>query len=275
MAIVKKAPVVSFFILAYLLSWLFWLPLLFMGSESRGLFMLLLIVGGQGPFVAAIIVSKLVGEFKGFTRLLLMWRVSFKWYFAALALPVLIGIVGYGVFVVIGGTPMLSPETPPLYFYPLVLLFVMILGGGLEEPGWRGFALPALLKRYTPFVASMIVGVVWAFWHLPLFFAPLSSQFGLPFGWYFLNTLALSVIFTWLFLKSDGSTVTAIVLHGGVNAALNWYPGLSDIATAWGTLPYFAPITVASWLIAGLLLVFGCQPKINFTKLVRTIARDG
>ncbi len=252
---ILKAPVISFFILAYLISWLFWLPLLFMGSESGGLFMFLLIVGGQGPFAAAIIISKLMGDFKGFTRLLLMWRISFKWYLAALALPVLISIVAYGVFVTIGGTPMLPPETPPLYVYPLLLLFVMFLGGGLEEPGWRGFALPMLLKRHTPFLASIFIGIVWAIWHLPLFFAPLSSQFGLPFGWYFLNALALSVIFTWLFLKSDGSTVTAIVLHGGVNAALTFYPGMSNITTTWGTLPFYAPITIGSWLIAGLLLV--------------------
>ncbi len=249
----KKAPVISFFVLAYLLSWLFWLPLLFI-RESQELFILFLIVGGQGPFVAAIIVSKWVGTFKAFTRLLLMWRVHIRWYLAALALPVLIAIVGYGVFVSLGGTPAPAQEILPLYFYPLVLLFVMILGGGLEEPGWRGFALPVLLKQYSPFSASIIIGVVWAVWHLPLFFAPLSSQYGLPFGWYFLNTLALSVIFTWLFLQSQGSTVIAIILHGNVNAVLNWYPGLSDIPTAWGTLPFFAPITIASWLLAGLLL---------------------
>ncbi len=257
MRIVSKAPTVSFFILAYLISWVFWLPLLFVDSEPGAFFMLLFIVGGLGPFVAALIVSKMAGVSKGFRRLLFMWRVSFKWYLAALALPILVAIVATGVFVIVGGAPTFLPETPPLYFYPLLLLFVMILGGGLEEPGWRGFALPMLLKRYNPFVASMLVGTVWAFWHLPLFFAPVSSQYDLPFGWYFLNTLALSLVFTWLFLKSKGSTVTAIVLHGGVNAVFTWYPGISNIPTVLGTVHYYAPITVASWLIAGLMLLFG------------------
>ena len=257
MKTVAKAPVISFFVLACLLSWICWLPLLFVGAEPGVFFTLLWIVGGLGPFAAAIIISKMAGVYSGFARLLYKWRVSSKWYVAALALPVLVALIATGVFVLVGGSPMIQPEAPPLYFYPLLLVFVMVLGGGLEEPGWRGFALPMLLKRYNPFVASMIVGVVWAFWHLPLFFAPMTSQYGLPFGWYFLNTLALSVVFTWLFLRSHGSTVTAIVLHGGVNAVFTWYPGVSNIPTALGTLHYYGPITVASWLIAGLMLVLG------------------
>lgn len=257
MKTIAKAPGISFFALAYLLSWVCWLPLLFVGSEPGVFFRLLLIVGGLGPFAAAIIISRIAGVYTGITGLLLKWRVNVKWYVAALALPVLVAIMAYGVFVIAGGTPMLSPETPPFYVYPLALLFVMILGGGLEEPGWRGFALPVLLKHYNPFVASLLVGILWAFWHLPLFFAPVSSQSDLPFGWYFLNALALSIVFTWLFLKSNGSTVTAIVLHGGVNAVFTWYPGLSHISTALGTVHYYAPITLASWLIAGLLLIFG------------------
>jgi uncharacterized protein len=257
MKTVTKAPIATFFILAYLISWFFWLPLIFVGEDPGIFFMLLWVLGGFGPFVAAIITSKLAGVFKDFTKLLFMWRVSFKWYLVALGLPVLIAVVAYGVFLMAGGTPPAALETPPLYLYPLLLLFVMILGGGLEEPGWRGFALPMLLKRHNPFLASMLIGIGWAFWHLPLFFAPLSSQFNLPFEWYFLNTLAFSIMFTWLFLKSNRSTVTAIVLHGGINAVFTWYPGLSNISTSLGTLHYYAPITVASWLIAGLLLIVG------------------
>jgi uncharacterized protein len=257
MKMVTRAPTASFFILAYLISWILWVPLIFAGEDPGVFFMLLWILGGLGPFAAAILISKSIGVFSGFKRLLFMWRVGLEWYLVALALPVLIGAVSYVVFLIAGGTPGISPETPPLYLYPLLLLFVMILGGGLEEPGWRGFALPMLLKRHNPFVASMLIGIVWAFWHLPLFFAPMSSQFGLPFGWYFLNTLALSVMFTWLFLRSNGSTVTAIVLHGGINAAFTWYPGGASISTALGTLHYYAPITVGSWLIAALLLIVG------------------
>jgi uncharacterized protein len=255
MKTVARVPTASFFILAYLISWIFWIPLIFVDGDPGIFFNVLWILGGLGPFAAAILISKAIGVFRGFKRLLFMWRVGLEWYLVALALPVFIGAVSYVVFLIAGGTPGISPETPPLYFYPLLLLFVMILGGGLEEPGWRGFALPMLLKRHNPFVASMLIGIVWAFWHLPLFFAPLSSQFNLPFGWYFINTLALSVMFTWLFLKSSGSTVTAIVLHGGINAAFTWYPGLSNVPTALGTMHYYAPITIGSWLIAGLLLI--------------------
>ncbi len=77
--------------------------------------------------------------------------------------------------------------------------------GGLEEPGWRGFALPRLLTRHTPFASSIVLGAAWALWHVPLFFAPAASQSGFPFVWYFVNALALSIVFTWLYLKSGGT----------------------------------------------------------------------
>ncbi len=255
MKIGAKSPAVVFFVLAYLFSWIFWIPLIFLDSEPGLVSLLLNIAGGQGALVGAIIASSVLGLADGFKRLLLKWRVSIKWYIAALGLPVLVAVVALGVHLLAGGVYTGLPEEPALYLYPLLLLFVMIIGGGLEEPGWRGFALPLLLERYSPFIATMVVGVLWAFWHLPLFFAPVTPQYGLPFGWYFVNTLGLSVVFTWLFLRSKGSTVTAVVLHGGVNAALSYYPGTASVSTALGTMHFFGPITIASWLVAALILV--------------------
>ncbi|MFT4309663.1 MAG: type II CAAX prenyl endopeptidase Rce1 family protein [Candidatus Woesearchaeota archaeon] len=111
------------------------------------------------------------------------------------------------------------------------------------------------VRFYNPFVASIIIGLFWVFWHLPLFFVEMSSQYGLPIGWYTINGMALSIIFTWLYIKSNNSTLLAIILHGGINAAFAYYPGLADIETGLGTISYYAPITIGSWILALILLI--------------------
>lgn len=252
----KESSIIAFIILSYLISWIIWLPIFFMDQTTQSLIGILTIVGGLGPFAAAIIISRFTGLWEAFKALLFKWRVNFRWYLLALLLPIFLAIVAFGIFIGVGGTPRISTETPPIYFYPIALLFVMILGGGLEEPGWRGFALPELLKRHNPLVASLIIGVIWVFWHFPLFFIPTSSQYELPFGWYFLNTLSISVIFTWLFFKSKGSTIIAIIFHGGLNAVFSWYPGLNQITTGFGIVHFYAPITAASTVIAMLVIAF-------------------
>jgi membrane protease YdiL (CAAX protease family) len=126
-------------------------------------------------------------------------RVALRYYILALALP---GIVEY----------------------PLFLGFIILFGGGLEEPGWRGYLLPALQETYSPLTAGLIVGVVWAGWHLPLVFIPGTIQHTLRLGLYLLQLVELSILLTWLTNRSDGSVLPAILLHAGGNALLNYYP---------------------------------------------------
>ncbi len=255
MNVIKNNPLSSFFVLAYLFSWTFWIFLSLVGgiSITSPLGFLLLTLGGLGPFVSAAIISGLTGALKELKTTIFKWKVDFRWYLVALFTPIMICIIAYSIYLLIGGLPT---ETPPIYLYPLALLYVIFLGGGLEEPGWRGFALPRLFERHNPLISSLIVGIFWTFWHLPLFFHPETSQYGLSIAWYFLNTIALSIIFTYLFIKSERSTFLAIILHGGANAALSWYPGLSDIDTVLGTISFFGPITFASWIVVAIILSF-------------------
>lgn len=103
---------------------------------------------------------------------------------------------------------------------PIVFLYILFLGGPLgEEIGWRGFALPELLKRYSPFVASLVLGMVWTFWHLPAFFIPGSAQQGVPFLLYIINTLVLTMILTVLHLRTR-TISNALYFHASANAAL-------------------------------------------------------
>lgn len=82
-----------------------------------------------------------------------------------------------------------------------------------EEFGWRGFALPFLLRRRPPLAAALILGVVWAFWHLPTFFIPTLSQSRVSFLVFLPNSIALSVIMTWLYRRTGGDLLLMILVH--------------------------------------------------------------
>src|SRR5262249_42488550 len=174
---------VFYFLIAYAFSWLAWLPLvlsedvvgLLSFRSPIGFYATLAIASFVGPFLSAFIVMGITEGRLGicrFLRQLVLWRVGFKWYlFALIGLPaimVLSVIFLPGALASFQGLAGLAP-------LPMLALFVYIffLGGPLgEEPGWRGFALPRLQRRYGPFFGSLILGPIWAFWHLPIFWIP-------------------------------------------------------------------------------------------------------
>ena len=103
----------------------------------------------------------------------MLWRVGIGWYlFALLGVPL---IMLLGTVVVSGDLPNLGALGGPSYVLSYIALFVLvfILGGLLlEEPGWRGFVLPRLERLHGPLVGTLILGVLWALWHLPEFLVP-------------------------------------------------------------------------------------------------------
>ncbi len=88
-----------------------------------------------------------------------------------------------------------------------------------EELGWRGFALPRMMKRWQPLTAAVILGVIWGIWHLPAFYVSTLSQSQLSLGVFLLGAVSLSVVICWLFLKSKGSVLIAILAHLMANHA--------------------------------------------------------
>lgn len=251
-----RRPVVTFYILAYGLSWLAWSPLLFsdLGRSTMGV--PLIIAGGFGPMLAAALATRLSGaSVRAWVAQILRWRVGIGWYLAALLLPAFLTLAASGVGLLLGGE-MDTSTAPPLYGYLIGVLFVFLLGGGQEEPGWRGFALPRLQARYGALGASLIIGVLWVFWHLPLFAVPVSSQAGLPFGMYFLGTLGVSIIFTWLYNNTGGSVLLPMLLHGAANTAAGWYliGGAEGLQTTLG----YGSYTLVVWILALILIaVYG------------------
>ena len=176
------------------------------------------------PTLAGIIMTAVVAGRSGLRDLLarqVRWRVPVKWYVLALVGPFMIGAAAVALSVVIGGN--IGPMAVPLAQVPLIFgMWIVVrffLGGGLgEEAGWRGFALPRMLAHRGPVSASLIIGLVWTFWHLPGHI--LSDNFVVNLVVQLLFTVPLSFVFTWVYLKARDSLLIVSLLHAVTNAVI-------------------------------------------------------
>ncbi|MGM0604830.1 MAG: CPBP family intramembrane glutamic endopeptidase [Halobacteriota archaeon] len=214
-------PVAAFFGGAYAFTWIVSAPAAFM--EEGWIPWIIIYIGSFGPLVSAAVVTWFRGDDVGsWARQSIRWRVGWRWWAAAFGVPIAIVAVTTGVLLIIGGPVDLDQPFQSPVLIAIVFLFGLTVSGGLnEEPGWRGFAQPHLNDRYDALTASLIIGVVWAVWHLPYFLIPFAphSEFTVvnQAGW-FLGIVLLSVILGWAY-NNTGSVLIAMVLHAMVNTA--------------------------------------------------------
>ncbi len=177
---------------------------------------ILVLVGGFGPFLAAVLVAAAGGDLRSWLRNLVDVSAPRGVWAAAVLIPVVLYVLAFGVFLLAGGgfdrTSLLPAAAVP------AVVFATFIRGGLEEPGWRGMALPVLQRRIGAFQASLVVGVIWALWHVPLFLMPGSSQAGTPFWLYAPAVVGISVIATWLYNAAGGRVLVPVVFHTLSNA---------------------------------------------------------
>jgi len=144
-----------------------------------------------------------------FFRRLLFWRAPIQWWlFLLLGVPVIV----YAAAALNGTINGPFPFLPWYMLFP-ALVQSLLLGPMGEEFGWRGLALPLLQRRFAPFWASLILGVVWAVWHAPAFLMSGTPQSAWSFGPFFVGLIAITVIMTPLFNASRGSLLIAILYH--------------------------------------------------------------
>ena len=221
--LLARHPIVFFFIFAYAGTWLLEMPYV-LSEDGSGLLPFsspLLrwtnpLTIFTGPFLAAFIMTGVTEGREGVGRLLrrfVLWRVGLGWYLFVLvgvpAILVLSVIVLPGVLGSFQGLATLAPL--PLLF---LALYGFFLSGPLgEEPGWRGFALPRLQALHGPLVGTLILGPLWALWHLPLFFTPWNTLTTLNVVGFVLVTTCLAIMYTWVFNNTKGSILIAILLH--------------------------------------------------------------
>lgn len=240
----RARPVASFFALTLLLSWALWVPAIVLAPP--GLVTPAVVVGSFGPAVAGLLVTRALGaDVRAWAVGMVRWRRPIRAYALALAGPPAVGAVVVGVLLAAGGSLTLE-RLPPLYLLPVMFVFVLLLGGGNEEPGWRGFALPRLQAATDPLVASLAIGAVWAVWHAPLYLLADGMYYGRSFGWFAVAVLAFGVLFTWLYNAVDGSVLLCMVAHASVNTFAGTMPALVEGAAVPANAALAATFTAAA-----------------------------
>lgn len=216
-SLIKRNPLVSYFVLAYALAWVL-IPLTV--SVSLGLGFLALF----GPTFAALIVAGVTEGKKGVRQLLakvVQWNVGWVRHVVAIGLPFVLAVLVWWL----AGMP--SRPVQPLVL--TLVLAALVIG---EEIGWRGFALPRLQERFSPLVSSLILGVLWAAWHLPNAFIPGLSHYFYAFPQFLLYVVAMTILFTWLANNTRGSVLLAWIFHAAINASGAFF-AIGDTVRQW------------------------------------------
>jgi membrane protease YdiL (CAAX protease family) len=211
----------TFFIATFALSWGVGILLTVFPEQSESLFgpmgytnpAFILIVYTPGIVAVALVIRHhgIRGLGRFFQRLTL-WRMSASWW---LLLVIGVPAVSYAAAAVLG---RLGDPFPDSVWYAVIpALLTALFIGPIEELGWRGLALPLLQRRFAPLWSSLILGTVWAVWHIPSFFMSGTKQSGWALGPFFLGVIAVSVILTAMFNASRGSLLVAFLFHAQLN----------------------------------------------------------
>ena len=236
--LLRRHPLVSFFVLAYAVTWLLWAPMVVAGvpafSASRHVpsFAALpaVAIGVSG---SAFLMTTITQGRTGIRRLLqrlTCWDVGLQWYLVALLLIPLGELL---VTAAVVGPVVLRALTPgALILYPAAFASHFIFGPLLEESGWRGFAVPRMQHRFGPLRGTLLLGLLWAGWHVFLY---LPGWIGggaavgiIDAGIFVTFTVAVSVAFTWLSNNTRASLLLVMLLHGSVNGTATYVQVLAD-----------------------------------------------
>jgi len=241
--LVNRHPLIFYFALTYAISWPLWLLSRLAGGTPGTV---LLVMGGFGPLIAAAVtIRRSGGSLSDWARGFLRWRVPIGYYVYALALPILImALMNLGLAAL--GTPADWSAVPGrLPAYLQTFLLTALIFGGQEEPGWRGFALPRLQQRHSPLVATLILGLAWGVWHIPLYG---------PAG--FVVPLILAFFYTWLYNKT-GSVLLCILLHASFTPA-------QDHLLLTADSPTVDVVLLVTYLVAAGALILVSRGRLGF-----------
>ncbi len=255
--LVRRHPVVTFFVLCYAATWSLWTPLVVLRDDMPGpIGFVLLVLGSMVPSVVAILlvahlhggsaVKKLLGR-------LLKARVGLRWYLAILLLTALVPL-GLGLSIAQGGS---GPAAGATIVSALVIFTLSIFPGSAmgEEWGWRGFALPHLQRNRSALTSSLVIGAIWGCWHLPLYLTGSDFRWPSIFPAFFLSVVAASVICTWMYNSTRGSLLIVVLYHAAANLPISLFlaPLGRDL-----TQPYL--IYVAFLVVAAAAIVVTTGP---------------
>ena len=256
-SLIQQHPLACFLVLAYAISWTLWLPLVVSGDDSpSGIGFLLTLLATLVPSTVAIVLVAVVHGKAGVRKLLRrfrIWRVNVGWWVAVVLLSTL-ALVAVGLSVLFGGdSPDVDVTIPGAVFLFLVFIFPGSAGG--EEIGWRGFALPHLQADRSALGASIVLGVAWGVWHLPLYLTGADSRPLSLFAAWVLIAVAASVIYTAIYNGTGGSLLIVVLFHAASNLFLTVF--LVDPFEGQITRPFLIYVAVVVVAAAAVVAAMG------------------
>lgn len=275
----KKNPVPAFFILTFVFAWSIWLPLGFLIPENP----YLSLPGAWAPTISALILTGLTDGKDGirqFWKRFLHWRVGLRWYLIVLFGIACIAYLAIGAGRLFGiPAPALSlpnglPREMLPVFLPVIFLINIFMGGPLaEDIGWRGYILPKMREGMTALHASILIGVIWAFWHLPYFIFPTwrAAVGNVPFLWFLLLTTSWSVLFAWVYVNTE-SILMPVLFHAAINTTLGT---LGVLGQSNGDLIPLMLNTLFTWIaVAVVVAIYGQDLKRSTDVNIESPAKE-
>lgn len=254
---IQRHAVAVFFVLAFALTWLFQIPLVLDARGALPFHVPEFFVFLQGPMpgIAALIIAALASGRAGVLDLLrrvVRGRVGIQWY--------LLALFGSGAIYVTGvfSSTLLGAPTPQLPELSLTLLVGVLVQLAIylvfnwEDIAWRGFAATRLQASHTALTTALLLGVVEGLFHIPLFFAPSSSQANSPFLSFMLLSVAGVIVMNWVFNNTRGSVLLAMLFHAAANTWTDIVPipqGDSLAWTMWAVV--FSVVAIIVVVLAG------------------------
>ena len=262
--LVKKHPAISMYVLASLIGGGIISTIVagVVPSDS-----MVFLIAAYSASLAGVILTAIVSGKAGLRemfRRLLLWRAGIGWWAFALVAFALMYLGGLVLASLFSGSTLNLNLNQPLYMIIPMIIMQFFLDSGLgEELGWRGFLLPRLQARHNALVSSIIVGIVWGLWHLPLFMLEGMSptyEFGQAIGvvpallaYTVFIVVPYAILFAWLYNNTKGSLLLAFVFH----ASQAWFALFMDPDNLFGPYLGFAAILTVTAIVV--VLISGAQ----------------
>lgn len=259
----KPHSLITFFALSFLISWTVWVPA---SLASHDLISFKIdptlsgSLGAIGPSLSALITIAIYDGKTGFRDLfkrLLTWRVGLRWYLFVLLWAPCLSLAVTAISILFGSPKPNFAQPPfvdifsrllptlgnvsPFIFLPFFFLQQLLFGSSMgEEPGWRGYALSRMQFQSDAWRASILLGLLWGLWHLPLWLTKGDSAQETFIVWHYLELMATSILFGWVYKNTSGSLFLALLFHASIGmtglflASTEFYPWL-PAALSWGT----------------------------------------
>jgi membrane protease YdiL (CAAX protease family) len=222
-----------FFLIAFGFTWLFWMPdaLSKIGTIPSSPMTQLGFLGAFGPLISVVIVTVV---WEGGRGLAALFGKAADYHFRKhwwLAITLLFPLLVTSAFLLAAATDGTIPASEvfsnPLILFPAFFSVLFLSGPFEEEFGWRGYALPRLQARFNALISSLILGFIWALWHIPQFLIPGNGMFYKTPFWTFVPTvIAATILFTWVYNNTNGSLLAILLLHTTFNLSMFTFPVL-------------------------------------------------